>query len=353
MSINIYNNIKDFTEDQWNNVIDHSSFFISYNFLNSYFINHKYIQHLFCFDNNNRFYGHVFNVNLSQLIFFSNYRFAKYILSFIGLRFFYFTNSFLTNLPSFSIDSDFNLAEIIDKIKSRIKTDFIVIPDFLFNHKLNKSEINNFIKVEVEEEMSLKIPSSWIDFESYKLSLKTKYRKRINNSLKRSADINVRLLSSEEIVKYNHRIQELFNNVTNKANFTGPVFNINTIKDNSSLNLYGYFLNDKLLAFSSEFFYLNSLYSYFVGIDYKYNIKYSLYERILCDTIKNAILCKKNYVIFGRTANEFKSNFGAVPKQSFVYIYTERFLFKWLFNFFLKNLKPKKWIQRFPFKSEF
>jgi hypothetical protein len=107
--------------------------------------------------------------------------------------------------------------------------------------------------------MSLQIPSSWIDFGSYKSSLKTKYRKRINNSLIRSADINVRLLSSDEIINYNHRIQELFNNVTNKANFTGPVFNINTIKDNSCFNLYGYFLNEKLLAFSSEFFYLNSL----------------------------------------------------------------------------------------------
>jgi hypothetical protein len=353
MSINIYNNIKDFTEDQWNNVIDHSSFFISYNFLNSYFKNHKYIQHLFCFNNNNRFYGHVFNVNLSQLMHFSNNRFGKYILSFIRLRFFYFTNSFLTNLNSFYIDSDFNLAEIIHEIKSKIKTDFVVIPDFLFNHKKNNSEINNFIKVEVEEEMSLKIPSSWIDFESYKLSLKTKYRKRINNSLKRSADINVRLLSSDEIILYNDRIQELFNNVTNKANFTGPVFSVNTIKDNSCLNLYGYFLNEKLLAFSSEFFYLSSLYSYFVGIDYEYNVKYSLYERILCETIKNAILSQKNNVIFGRTANEFKSNFGAVPKKSFVYIYTDIFLFKWVFNSILKNLKPKKWIQRFPFKSEF
>ena len=352
MSINIYNNIKDFTEDQWNNVLDHSSFFISYNFLNSYFKTHKYIQHLFCFNNNNRFYGHVFNVNLSQLMHFSNNRFGKYILSFIRLNFFYFTNSFLTNLPSFSINSDFNLAKIIDEIKNKIKTDFIVIPDFLFNHKQNNSEINNFIKVEIDDEMSLQIPSSWIDFGSYKSSLKTKYRKRINNSLIRSADINVRLLSSDEIINYNHRIQELFNNVTNKANFTGPVFNINTIRDNSCFNLYGYFLNEKLLAFSSEFFYLNSLYSYFVGIDYEYNVKYSLYERILCDTIKNAILSQKNNVIFGRTASEFKSNFGAVPKKSFVYIYTERFLFKWVFNSILKKLKPKKWIQRFPFKSE-
>jgi len=109
MSVNIYNNIKDFAVDQWDNVIDHSSFFISYSFLNSYFKNHKDIQHLFCFNNNNRFYGHVFNVNLSQLFHFSNYSFGKYILSFIRLRFFYFTNSFLTNLPAFSANSNFKL----------------------------------------------------------------------------------------------------------------------------------------------------------------------------------------------------------------------------------------------------
>ena len=69
--------------------------------------------------------------------------------------------------------------------------------------------------------------------------------------------------------------------------------------------------------------------------------------------IPGCVSYRKNNVIFGRTANEFKSNFGAVPKKSFIYIYADNFLFKLVFNSILKNLKPKKWIQRFPFKSEF
>ena len=45
-----------------------------------------------------------------------------------------------------------------------------------------------------------------------------------------------------------------------------------------------------------------------------------MYERILCENIINAINNKNNRLILGRTANEFKSNFGAVPKKSYIYI---------------------------------
>ena len=56
-------------------------------------------------------------------------------------------------------------------------------------------------------------------------------------------------------------------------------------------------------------------------------------------------------MIFGRTANEFKSNFGAVPKRSYVYFKAQNRFVAILLKGFLKNIKPKSWIQRNPFKE--
>jgi hypothetical protein len=56
-------------------------------------------------------------------------------------------------------------------------------------------------------------------------------------------------------------------------------------------------------------------------------------------------------VVFGRTANEFKSNFGAKPIKSYVYIKVKNRYLSIIFNPILKRLTIKKWIKRSPFKN--
>ena len=76
-----------------------------------------------------------------------------------------------------------------------------------------------------------------------------------------------------------------------------------------------------MIAFSSELKDDDNLYSYFIGLDYRYNKSHRLYERILNETIKSAISNKKSKLILGRTAAEFKSNVGAQPiTQKYLYI---------------------------------
>ena len=58
--------------------------------------------------------------------------------------------------------------------------------------------------------------------------------------------------------------------------------------------VYGYFINNKLVAFSSEFHQENTLYSYYVGFDKLLNKKFNIYSRILIETISNAIKLKKS-----------------------------------------------------------
>ena len=58
---------------------------------------------------------------------------------------------------------------------------------------------------------------------------------------------------------------------------------------------------------------------------------------------------KVRKIIFGRTAGEFKSNVGAVPKKSFIYIYIKNPILRLILRPILSVVKPKKWIQRNPF----
>ena len=357
MSIKVYTDINKLNSESWD-LDSENIFFIKYKFLKSFFNNHKNITHLFVLEKSNRLYGHIFNLNIKNIAHYSsNYLFkyfSNFIVGFLNIKFIYLTNSFITNTKSFQLNSVFNLDEIIENIILKNKVDFIVIPDFLYENKNNINVNTPFTKVEIEEEMSIDILEKWVDFDCYKNDLKTKYRKRVNNILHKSKNVKIKILSTEEFDKYEVHLQDLFNNVTSHAKFTGPTFNVMTLKDlcliNKEFKVYGYFENDNLIAFSSEFTVDNNLYSYFVGFNYDLNKNFSLYERILCENIINAIKNKNNRLVLGRTANEFKSNFGALPKKSYIYININNRMYSFLFRGFLKKIKPKSWIQRFPFK---
>ena len=75
------------------------------------------------------------------------------------------------------------------------------------------------------------------------------------------------------------------------------------------------------------------------------------YGRIIIENIKTAIEGKKKLLILGRTANEYKSNFGALPNKSYVYIRIENKFLRTLLKPIYSKLSIKKWIQRSPFKN--
>jgi len=115
--------------------------------------------------------------------------------------------------------------------------------------------------------------------------------------------------------------------------------------------VYGYFLKDRLIAFSSELKCGDDLCAYYVGFDSKTNTHYSVYGRILIETINNAIQVKSNRVIFGRSVSEFKSNFGATPVKSYIFIGFKNMFLHYVFMFLLKQIVVASWVQRKPFKS--
>ena len=76
-----------------------------------------------------------------------------------------------------------------------------------------------------------------------------------------------------------------------------------------------------------------------------------IYGRILTEHIKNAIKFNVNSLVFGRTANEFKSNFGAKPIKSFVYIRVKNRILHFFLKSLFSRLSDNDWIIRSPFKK--
>ena len=114
----------------------------------------------------------------------------------------------------------------------------------------------------------------------------------------------------------------------------------------------GYFLNNELIGFLSEIQKEKMLYSYFVGFDKNLNKSFPIYGRILIENITIAIRIKKERLILGRTANEYKSNFGAFPIKSYIYLKVENKFLRAILRPIYSKLRINKWTQRSPFKNE-
>ena len=348
--------INDVDKHKWDLNINNNNIFNKYDFLKCYQLNNPSINHVYIISDNTQFYGHIFTLKLSKTSDYSNYITLIFdlLLRVFPIKFFYCSNSFITNIPSYVSREVINLTPIIVKINSLQKPLVTIIPDFLFENKF--CNINDeFVKMQVEDEMSIVIKDNWRNFNDYKDSLKTKYRKRILIIEKNSNPISINLLDKEDLINYEDKLQLLFKQVLNNSSFVGPTFQIKTFQSLISLyeniNIFGYFLDNKIVAFSCEIEHNNYLYSYFVGFDYKINKSHSLYARILCESINSAILKNKKELILGRTANEFKSNFGAIAKKSSVYIKVNNYFLRLFLNIFIKRVNFKNKIYRNPFKK--
>ena len=334
--------------EEWDKV--KVSDFLHSSFLEIFYINHPRIKHLFILDKNVRLYAHIFELNFDKTANYVENRLLSFFIKFIKFDVLYLTNSFITNVPSFVSNKKIELKELISIM--RYNYSLLIIPDFVFKNIVTGN--NEFSKIEVEEEMVLKISDTWIVLDDYISDLRKKYRNKIKKNIHSSSAIEIKPLNSDDLVFHADNIHDLFVQVVNESRFTGPLFNVNSFSllvKKDIFNVYGYFLNNDLIGFSSEIHQGRVLYSYYTGFDKSLNKKYSIYARILIESINNAIELKMNKIIFGRTANEFKSNFGAIPIKSYVYIKLKNKYLNIFFKPIFKRFKIKSWIKRSPFKK--
>jgi hypothetical protein len=273
-------------------------------------------------------------------------------------------NNFLTNEPSVSLqgsikNQDLFLKKLIKKFSSEECVNKFIFPDHFFKTvgvEFPTKEFPKLIALEVDEDMSIDIRSHWKSLDDYTNDLSKKYKKRIRSVFIKSEKLEFKILNDENLKNNQEKMQSLFNNVRESSAFYSVPFNVNSYADFQKINnpksiIYGCYLKGELIAFSSEWITNNKLYSYFIGLNYEYSRSHNVYDRILYNTIENGIKKGVETIVFGRTAAEFKSNFGATPKKSFIYIYLKNPVLRFFLKPILSFIKPKKWIQRNPFKA--
>jgi hypothetical protein len=285
------------------------------------------------------------------------------VLKLLNLKVVALGNGLLTNISNFSAVKLSNNIDFFNSLLLRMQkvlsANKFIIPDHFFKELKveNPNEVfPELIKVMVDQDMRLEISKNWNTFEDYTKDLKKKYRSRLKSVMKKSENIEIKVLTQNQLVKQAEKLQELFENVHQKSSFGISPFNTSIYtdlidSDNPKCQVFGYFLSDEMIAFSSELKDDDNLYSYFIGLDYRYNKSHRLYERILNETIKSAISNKKSKLILGRTAAEFKSNVGAKPVHSEIFVYLKSPILRRLLKPILENIQPSNWVQRNPFKE--
>ena len=326
--------------------------FLKFDFINSFYQNDKDINNILFFKNQTIIYANSFILDLKKGIKYSHSNLiVKLFLRLVEIRILFLGNWYLNNFSFFQFSDKVDVSELVFNSKNKFQA--VLIPDFLMNQISNKKNLQ-FIKLRIEDDMIFKIGTNWKNIENYKNSLKTKYRKRINDIINKSSDILVRPLKDDDLNKYDSRIQELFDQVVDKLKFSGPQFNVKillSLAKKKKISIYGYFKNEELLAFSTYLNHNKDLVSYYVGYDKLHNKEYSLYSKILYETIRIGIDNQYEKIIFGRTANEFKSNFGAIPLKSYLYIKFKSRFMHLIFKIILENTIANNWVQRKPFKK--
>ena len=333
---------------EWNKI--NLPYFLNFNFLQIFYQAHPKISHIFAIDIGMRLYGHIFKLKFTKAKnYLSDKSILNIILNIINFNVLYLTNSFITNVPSFISHKSINLKKLLKNIKQNYS--IVVIPDFLFDKLI--VEDNSYIRIEVEEEMILNIKSEWNTLADYITDLKKKYRNKVKTIIKKTSEIELKKLDVTDLEKHEIKIKKLFDQVAKSSQFSGPRFNTESyipFVKQKFMKIDGYFMNDKLVGFSSTIEKEEELFSYFVGFDKILNKSVPIYGRILIENIKSAIQREKKLLILGRTANEYKSNFGALPIKSYVYLKIENKFLRTLLKPVYSKLRVKKWIQRSPFK---
>lgn len=251
------------------------------------------------------------------------------------------------------------ITELVESKKELKKTvDVFLLKDFLDQSLsyANTVKKHHYHPFSVEPNMVLSLRESWTSFEDYLSDFKTKYRVKAKRALALSESLKVVKITTENFAQYKNSMHQLYESVVKSASFNLADFNIDTYKDflisfDKNYIIQSYFLEDKMVGFISGLINNNTLDAHFVGIDYKFNKRYAIYQRMLYDCVNIGINHQIETINFGRTASEIKSSIGAIPQELTLYVRHKKTIPNKLLKLFLQNIEPTSFQQKKPFKQ--
>ncbi|WP_297814959.1 hypothetical protein [uncultured Polaribacter sp.] len=249
------------------------------------------------------------------------------------------------------------IAEMYSDKNKQNKISFAVFKEFWpasvsISDDLKKESFKDFY---IDVNMIVDIAMEWKSFDDYLNAMNTKYRTRAKNVLKKSEDVKSRDFSAFDIQKYSEQIKILYKQVLQRVEYSLGELNTetfvyfkNNLKDDFVFT--GYFVQDKMIGFSTAFVSKEFVDANFIGIDYDYLKGYKLYQRILYDYVALAIIKGTQSLRLGRTAETIKSGVGAQPIAMKLYTRHRNCISTELMGPVLNAIKPKEYELRTPFK---
>ena len=223
------------------------------------------------------------------------------------------------------------------------------------SNRLKEHSYRDFM---IDVNMVLNIHESWNTMDDYLLSMKTKFRTRANAVFKKSKTLEIKSMSSDDILNQKDRIRELFGNVLEKSDFGIGTMTPETFayfKENlhDQFELRGFYLDGQLIGFNTSFLNSRSMEANFVGLDYHYNKDYNVYQRMLYDYVEQALEQDVQELQLGRTSELIKSSIGALPTNMKLYVKHRKGVSNLLLKHVIQSISPSEFELRKPFKANF
>lgn len=296
----------------------------------------------------------------------------KSIINSIDLKILICGNAFATGENGFVFHPSIDpkkvcdiLSTTIDEIHLREKKDGNKIAATLIKEFWPKSfdnaknfKNNGYCEVDIDVNMILTLDPSWQTFDDYLSAMNSKFRTKAKQVLRKSEELRMVDFDDAPDDDLVLQVDELYNTIVDRANFSFGRLNARTLFAmkkvlGDQFFFRGYYLEDRLIGFSTATIFDDIFDGNFIGLDYDYNQDYAVYQRLLYDFAKQAIASGLSYVKIGRTAEEIKSGVGAQPVEMKFYAKHRNKVTNAILKPFLQNLSPSEFHLRRPFKAEY
>lgn len=216
---------------------------------------------------------------------------------------------------------------------------------------------NNYFQFSTQPNMIFDIPNHWKSEQDYINAFNKKYRDQYKRARKKAEGIEKRKLNLNDIIQYEDTIYDLYHHVAKNAHFNTFFLARNHFRTFKELLkdhflLYGYFIGEKLIGFSTIIKNGAVMDTYFLGYDESMQREKMLYLNMLYDMVAYSINKGFRKIIFARTALEIKSSIGAIPIEMYGFAQHSNPVIDLAFEKVFNYLEPKvEWNERNPFKQ--
>ncbi len=217
------------------------------------------------------------------------------------------------------------------------------------NHLAEK----DYVEFDIQPNMILKL--RWADFDEYVAAMDKKYRTRTRRAFKKKESLGLVEFSASDVFERRAEFYGLYREIAKNAGFNMVDLNPDYLpalkaEIGDRCRFFGYFLDEKLVAFYSVIENHTELEAHFLGYDQLLNHDFQIYLNILYDIVRLGIDGGFEKIIFARTALEIKSSIGAEPNPMFCYLRLKNSFANKFAGRALDFLKPvEKWTPRHPF----